>query len=432
MQEEKQNITQVKPHGFKEYLSYLGPASIITMAIMGPGTIGSMLTSGSSLGPQVGWMVLFSALTSWWFLALSNKTTCLTGRAPLETLYDLWTPLAMLGFLLAVIPQIFIVMVQGATAGQTFEAITGIKSSIVIWPALLIIILVFYQGKFSAFKVIAKVFVLIMCLFSIVFAVRLLLGPELSFGEAVKGLVIPKWPDHPGVMGILAGVVGGAGTWGVLAFHGYSIKQAGNATPDKLWVSQYDAFVIGGVVFLLFSLGIFWAASGVFYGGEVIPKTAPQAAELFVPVLGQWAHLLFYAGFVGAIFGTMSGTNILFSTFVFGVLEAYKYKGKDWSPRFENKKFRVFTIISLLVLCGFGAIQGRPAILPALVWSLGVATVFTPPGLALWIYLTNSEKFVGQHKNRWYWNVGLVLMFLLFTFIAIKAAPGLMRNPFRF
>lgn len=53
-----------KPTGLRQYLKHVGPAAIITMVIMGPGTTADMLRGGAILGDSVGWIVLFSAITS--------------------------------------------------------------------------------------------------------------------------------------------------------------------------------------------------------------------------------------------------------------------------------------------------------------------------------------------------------------------------------
>jgi Mn2+/Fe2+ NRAMP family transporter len=244
--------------------------------------------------------------------------------------------------------------------------------------------------------------------------------------------VVPTWPSHPETAILFAGAVGGAGTWGILAFQGYAVKQAGNAKPEMLWLSQMDAFFMGGIMVALFSAGMLLVAAGVFFPAGIVPETAPQAAELFVPFLGQSAYPIFYAGFMGACFATLAGTNILLSTCIFAVLNVYKVGNKDWRPTMDNKNFKIFNIVTLFIVAGLGSLPGTDAILPALVWSLSLATFISPPGFAIWIYFTNSKKYVGDNKNSWYWNVGLVIMLVVLTYLAITAFPGLIRNPFNF
>lgn len=193
---------------------------------------------------------------------------------------------------------------------------------------------------------------------------------------------------------------------------------------------QFDAFFVGGIVFGIFSLGLYWLAAGVFHPAGLVPETAQEAAQLFLPYLGWFSYVLFYAGFFSAVFTTLAGTNILLMTCLYDFLRVKKIGSIDWRPVLENRNFRTALFVSLFVVGGLGGILGNEAILPALIWSLNLLTIATPPGLAIWIYFTNSQKYVNGMRNSWYWNIGLIAMLIAILYIAALALPGIFRNPF--
>lgn len=275
------------PIGLRGYLNVVGVAGIATMTAVGPASIAAYLRGGALLGPQMGWVVLMASLTMWVVLNMSNRTTCMTGKPPLQLLAEIWKPLALIGFFLWVVPQVFIVMVQGGALAQTASALTAVPAQFVVWPTLILVGVVFFAGTFKFVRSIAALLLTLLMITGLALAVRLLVGGELPMKDAFEGLIVPKWPGEGETTALVAGAIGGAGSWGFLAYQGYSVFGSRNARPERLRLVNLDAAVLGFGLFFLFSIGIFWAASGTFYGGDA-PETAIDAADLFVPQLGEW------------------------------------------------------------------------------------------------------------------------------------------------
>lgn len=426
-----ENIEQVKPVGFREYIAQLGPSTIVTMVICGPATIMAMLGGGSILGPKVGWMVVLAYLGMWWMIVLAGKTTTYTGKPALELLGDsLWKHLVLIFGLIWLIPQVMIVMVQGTAISQTGAALLGIDAKVIVWPLLILTGCVFYLGTFPWLRNVASILISIMAISALMFGLRLLLGPELPLGEALLGLIIPYWPDHPHTASLFASVIGSAGTWGVLAYQGYAIVNSGKNKPEYHNIINWDGFFFGFLICGIFALGFYWAAAGVFHSQGVVPKTASEAATLFMPILGDWSYPVFYIGFLSALFTTLAGTNILATTCLFAILRYYKVGNINWDPVIENKTFKIGLFIMLFIVAGLGALLGKPAILPFFLWALNLLTVATPPALAIWIYFTNNAKYVGPFKNSWYFNIGLAIFFVAVTYVTIRSLPSLLNIPF--
>lgn len=420
-----------RPRSLREVIAAIGPATIVTMVVVGPGTMATMLQGGATLGTEAAWIVLFSALVMWMIVVLANKTTCLTGKPPLEVLGDLWRPLILIGGIFWLIPQFFIVMVQGVSTAQTTAAITGLPASIAVWPTLILAGIVFYSGGFGLLRKAASILLTALLVISLIFVLRLLIGGELPIGQALSGLFIPRWPNSPETAALFGGAVGGGGSWGILAYQGYAIIKARKNKPGYLWESNAEAFLLGFLMFGIFALSVYWLSAGVFFPQGVVPATAPEAATLFGPFLGNWSYLLFYGGFLGALFTTLAGTNLLLVTSVFAMIHHYR-SDDQYLPVMENPRFKTALWIALFLVAGVGSLPGRAAILPMLIWSLGLANLFTGPAVAVWLYLTNSRQVVGEQRNSWYFNVAVLAMLIGILYIGIQSLPDVLRNPFSF
>lgn len=412
----------------KEYFGGMGASAIATMAVVGPASVATMLQAGAILGPGYGWIALFSGFTMWVILATISKTTCVTGDASLTMLGKLWKPLVLVGGLLWFVPEIFIVLVMGVSTSQTAAAITGVSSQLVVWPVLLLVALVFYSGAFSWLKVVASLLLSILLIIGLIFAARVLVGGELPAGEALLGSIVPRWPASSQAPALFAAAIGGAGSFAVILYQGYAIIDANNNRPSRLKISYLDSFVFGFLVLGLFSWGMYLASASVFYPGNA-PDTAPAAAELFVPLLGQWSYVIFYAGFLGALITTLAATNIILVTSVFAVAHYY-LDTPGWRPVMENGRFRLTLWASLFIVAGVGSLLGQETILPLLVWSLGLVAFVSAPGYALWFYFTNSSRWVGENRNSWYLNVALLVLIATALFLAVRNAPQVFTNPF--
>src|SRR5699024_11057696 len=121
---------------------------------------------------------------------------------------------------------------------------------------------------------------------------------------------------------------------------------------------------------------------------------------------------------------------IILVTSVFAVLDAYGIGGERSQPQMSNPVFKLSLWVALIFVAGGGAIVGQETILPALVWSLGLLAVASPPALLLWLYLTNSPRYVGSRRAGWFVNLVAVVVTVLICYLAIEAFPDLLSNPF--
>ena len=75
-----------KKVGIRDYLSKIGPAVIVSMTIIGPGTMSALVTSGSGWYFSFFWAVILSIVFAYVATWISTKLTCVTGLSPVEAL----------------------------------------------------------------------------------------------------------------------------------------------------------------------------------------------------------------------------------------------------------------------------------------------------------------------------------------------------------
>lgn len=73
-----------KKAGIRDYLSKIGPAVIVSMTIIGPGTMSALVTSGSGWYFSFFWAVILSIVFAYVATWISTKLTCVTGLSPVE------------------------------------------------------------------------------------------------------------------------------------------------------------------------------------------------------------------------------------------------------------------------------------------------------------------------------------------------------------
>ena len=408
----------------REHVSDLGPTSVTTTITIGAGTMSTLVLGGAQLGVSVSWMVAFTALAYFSVLILSAKTTCATGQPPLHLLKNNFGKLiAVVGGLLIFIPGPFFMAAFGIAYSQVGSSLTGLPANIVIWPLLLPLIAVYCLGSFKRIELVASVLLIILLVVAIVVSIMMFFTPRLSFLQAASGLVRPDWPDNPFTATFFAGLLGSAAIWILLAYQGYAIYDDGRANISSYTEIKLDIILFGFVSFVIFTLGVFLAAAGAFYGNPAAPSTIPRAAQLFVPVLGDWSFYLFYLGFLAALFTSTGGFNNLVVQSFFATLDTIELGYFDWRPEMENRTYQIGLVTFLIATTGIPVtlLQNYSNILEILVIMQNFTIWATPPALVIWIYFTNKESIVGEHTNSIAFNILLVFVFIGTTYATVRS-----------
>jgi Mn2+/Fe2+ NRAMP family transporter len=392
----------------KKWLAVLGPTAILASIAMGPGTIASNLGAGSKLGYGIGWLIALSALWAVVSLYLVGKTTAVTRLSVIEQYWTYYHKAVaiFIGVLMIIIiipVEAFTGVVIGHSLNFMFPWLSPLWWTVICFA--LVVYIYFLGGGFKWVTLLCTILVVFMTLAFLVNAI--VVGPDV--GKLLRGLVVPWLPSgREGTM-LFVGILGGsAGILGML-FYGYTVRNAGWTTKD-VPVMAWDTIVFVGILFFIFSIGIY--ISGVALMGEPIGQ-AIQAAASLEPVAGPFARWLFATGYFAATF-----TSGAAGAYIVGYILHDFFKWKVDGDLHKDPWFRLISIVVLASwFLGPAAATFMPPIM-LLVFAMGLFNLATPPVVALSLILGRSRKVMGEHRVGWFVTI-MVSLLLLFSVGAV-------------
>lgn len=411
----------------KWYLKSVGPAVIVGMTIMGPGTMSALIKTGAVWSYSMLWAVIASVIFAIVATWLATKVTCVTGKNPVDAINEYVHP-GVTWFLVIVnfITQFCVLMAQGrglAASGSLllnppyglfpFTIPVGLVAAILV---VIVCLAYFYRGSFTFVQKItwALLTFVILCFFFCLFRTK----PD--FLGMFRGLV-PNWPPiYKGVLPTsaaaegIAGIVGAAAGLYIYMYHGFALQESGWNNKSGLDKAKWDLTFHSGIMFCLFSIIIFVVAAAVLYPLGEVPAGIEGAALSLRPLLGPGAQVIFTLGWLGAVMTTTAGCAF----FGFTPL-AYMLGIK---PSLKDKKYRIgIMLYALIPAMLIGPYLSGDA-LSFLVKGMALNNLVTPPGILVFLYLTNKKTIVGEYKNGFVLNVLTVVMFAVVLFMAAGSA----------
>ncbi len=408
------------------YLKSLGPGAVMSMCIMGAGTMSALLKTGSAFSYTYLWAVVLSAVFAAIGLWIPAKIACRTGLTANEALSKYtfgW--LAWLLVLISSATQFFVVINQGrGLSGAMGEIILAASGSapgpVLSWTMLLfgvcVICAVFYFGG-SMQNLKKIIWVVITFMLACFVATLILIAPQINWGDLLGGLV-PRFtpavtPLLAGseIVGCLAAVFGGAFNLSVLVYHGYAIKSSNWADPDHLEMSRWDAIFHNGILFGSFSILVFLVSAAVLYPAGSAVANVGAAAKALSPLLGSSAVIIFSLGWMCAVATTMVGC-------VFIVVAPIMYMlGRSIDP--ADRTYRIVLTLCTIVPAVFISPLLQGEVINLLVKAMQMNTLVTPPGLLAFWYMSSSARVMGEKRNGLAINIALAFMFVVFCYLAV-------------
>lgn len=410
----------------KWYVKNLGPGAILAMCIMGPGTMSSLVKTGSAFSYTHLWAVILSACFAAVALWVPAKIACVTGLTADEALSKhTFRWLAWVLILLSSATQFFVVINQGRGMSSALNLIastaTGSEiSPLVSWLILLVGValvcgIFYFGGSLVRLKKIIWFVVTFMMLCFV--ATLIIMSTQIQWGQLFSGLIprinptVPSLLDISEIIPCLAGICGGAANLSVLVYHSYAIKSSKWADKEHLEMGLWDSIFHNGILFGTFSVLVFIVSAAVMYPAGTAVANVAAAAQALSPLLGSGAVIVFSLGWICAIATTMAGCAFIVVTPIMYML------GKDIS--FENKTYSyiltALTIIPAVMISPL--LKGETINL--LVKAMQVNTLVTPPGLLAFWYMSSSKKIMGEHRNGIVLNVFLAFMFIVVCYLGI-------------
>ena len=405
-------------------LAFIGPGLMLAATGVGAGDLAGGAFAGMHLGVAVLWAVVLGALFKYviteglarWQLA--TETTLLEG-AVLRL-----GPVIRWGFLIYLLLWSFVVgtALIGACGVAThallpvFEEASSAKIVFGVFHSLLGLALV-WIGSFRFLERTMAVLVSVMIV--VVLATGVFVGTD--WMEVLRGLTVPKIPDHPeGVAWTLALMGGVGGTLTVLCY-GYWIREKHRSGPDALRVCRWDIgisyFLVAlfGIAMVILSDGLQLSGKGatlvVDLADRIGEKTHPSVEVLFLA--GAWAAVF------SSLLGVWQAIPYLFADFWH--LHSQKNslcpeQFKPYQVDTRGKAYRGFLIaLALVPMLGLGhdfqIVQKAYSVFGALVMPLVALTLLLLNGRTAW---------VGRSlRNRWWTSLTLVIILVFFAWVAL-------------
>lgn len=399
-------------------LAAVGPGLFLIGYNIGTGSVVTMAKAGAEHGMVLLWAVALSCIFTYVMMVAYGKVTIVTGKTALNN-YRNFMPKYNIGFLLAI--YVMIALILGELL--SLVGIVGIVTELLqegtrllfggsglstFWLTVFMVIgliYLFWSGEYRTFEKVLTFFVIFMALsFILVF---FLVKPNL--GAIATGLV-PKIPNVPGAMGLIAAMAGTTVSAAVFIIRSTVVAEKGWGL-DNLKGEKRDSAVSAGMMFFLSAMIMAVAAGTLHVMGLKLTNTV-ELISLFEPLGGKVAAFVLILGI------TAAGISTIFPIVLIAPWLIADFTGK---PRnIKSPLFRVLGIGGIMLAFITQIIEQRP---PAvMIFAQAFQAVILPAVVIPIIYLINSKQVMREYTAKARMNVMLVatLSFgLLTSYLAI-------------
>ena len=399
------------------FLASIAPGIFLIGYNIGTGSITTMAASGAAYGMTLIWPLLISCIFTYYLVMLFGRYTSITGNTILHSFRSHFgTPVSLLVLASLLISEWVSCMGVMSVVTQVVEEWSkpltrsgnGFNPLITTLIFGAILYFLFWNGKHRIFEKVLAIFVGLMglCFLLTMFMVI----PEPS--EVIKGLV-PKIPDAPGSLLIMAGMVGT--TMGAILYVVRSILvQEKGWKKENFKLERRDAIISVSLMFLL-SVAVMAAAAGTLHPLGLKVDNAIDMVKLLEPLAGRLAISVFVAGIVCA------GLSSLFPIIL---LAPWLFADFNNKPRnMKSTSTRLLVLFGVLLGFVVPIFGGRPVLV--MIMSQALTVIATPLVLALMMVLYNKKSVMGEDIAGLKTN-GWLAFILLFTIaMAVAGVMGI-------
>ncbi len=402
--------------------STFGPATLVTAAFIGPGTVTAATKAGANFGFALLWALLFSVIAT---MILQEMTARLgvVGRKELgQAIREQFSnPFAKAVAVILVLSAILVGNaayeggnIAGAALGINAFFENNLTTSLGFDPVAIIIGLAAFVLLWSgSYQIISKAIITLVLLMSIAFITSFVFITP-NFSQLFAGLLIPSMPD-----GSTLTIIALIGTTVVpynLFLHSASAKKHWNSEGD-LPLARKDIFIsipLGGLI----SIAIVSTAATAFFGKQIEISGAQDLALSIEPLFGVSAKYLMAIGLFAA--GISSAITAPLAT-------AYALSGLlNFSGGLKALSFRAIWIFILVA----GVLVASSGLKPInIIWFAQVANGILLPIVAIFLLWTMNQKYLGSYKNNLIQNIlGIIviLVTLMLSARSLMSAFGLL------
>jgi len=399
------------------FLASIAPGIFLIGYNIGTGSITTMAASGAAYGMTLIWPLLLSCIFTFYLVMLFGRYTSITGDTILHSFRSHFgTPVSLLVLASLLISEWVSCMGVMSVVTQVVEEWSkpltrsgnGFDPLITTLIFGAILYLLFWNGKHRIFEKVLAVFVGLMGLCFVLTMFMVIPEPA----EVIKGL-IPRIPNAPGALLIMAGMVGT--TMGAILYVVRSILvQEKGWKKENFKQERRDAIISVSMMFIL-SVAVMAAAAGTLHPLGLKVDNAIDMVKLLEPLAGRLAVSVFVAGIVCA------GLSSLFPIILLAPWLFADFSNKPRNMRSTSTRLLVlFGVLLGFVVPIFG---GRPVLV--MIMSQALTVIATPLVLALMMILYNKKSVMGEDTAKFHTNGALVFILLFTIGMAIAGIMGI-------
>lgn len=388
------------------FLAGVGPGLFLIAYNIGTGSIITMAKAGADYGMSLFWTLVLSCIFTYVLMIAYGQVTLVTGKT---ALYNIKTQIPTVGKALAIYIMIALIIgellalmgIMGIVADLLQEAIRMLSGGLIVSTLAITLVLIFllicllWYGRYQIFEKILTVLVILMafCFVYVFFSV----SPDIKV--IIAGMV-PSIPNQPGVLGLIAAMVGTTCSAAVFIVRSIVVAEKGWSI-DNLQDEKKDAMVSAAMMLFLSAM-IMAVAAGTLHVMNLHVNDTLELIALFEPIGGRISAFILIAGISGAALST-----------VFPIVLIAPWLIADYSARPRNIKspmFRILGIAGLFFGLGLQFIDQRP---PAMMIFSQAFQAFILPAVTIPIlYLINKKSLMEGYRASDKMNFGIVCVLL--------------------
>src|SRR5271169_1298948 len=400
--------------GVRAYLTFAGPAVIVSIAYIDPGNFATNIQAGARYGYGLLWVVLLANLIAMLFQALSAKLGIVTGRNLAEMCREQFPRPIVLG--MWVVSEIAAMATDlaeflGGAIGLALlfkmPLIAGMGVTAVITYAILMV-------ESRGFRPVELIIGSLVGIIGLCYLIEMFIAP-VDWGAAAYHSVVPGLPDAEALL-ISVGIIGATVMPHAVYLHS-GLTQARTPGGDEqqrgllVRISNHEvviALVIAGLV----NMAMVVMASAAFHLGHSDVAEIETAYHTLAPLLGIGAAGIFLlsliaSGISSSVVGTMAGQMIMQGFVGFRI--------PIWLRR-------VITMVPAFVVVGYGVNATQ-----ALVVSQVVLSIALPLPMIALLMFTRRPDIMGKFANSRLMQISALVgttIVLLLNFFLIAQTLG--------
>jgi manganese transport protein len=303
---------------FRQFLRYLGPAFIVSVAYIDPGNFATNISGGSKFNYNLVWVILWSNLMAIFLQSISAKLGIATGANLPEMCARIFT--RKINWFLWIAAEI------AATATDLAEFLGGALGLYLLFQIPLVYagfitgvltFMIIFLEKYGQ-RIVEAVIASLVAVISVAYAIELFLAKP-DWTQVGLHTLVPSLPNGEAVF-IAVGMLGATVMPHVIYLHSQLVQCRRTPQTDSRKLKHFklemmDIILAMNIAFLVNAAMVVVSAS-VFYTQGMKMESIEQAHHSLTPLLGSlssgaFAIALLASGLSSSAVGTLAGQTIM-------------------------------------------------------------------------------------------------------------------------